>query len=85
MLSLFHGKVCAGMLKLRSEGNGVLAGNGIKIPAEIVGEILRDPSCLLRVLIAEAVNAHQGIVDEMRAHLKYHDTRALIGNLNKLQ
>ena len=77
---LFHGQIGAGVLQLRGKGDEVLAGDGIEVLLQVAGEIHSDLSGLLRVLIAQAVDAHQGVVDEVGPHLQYHDIGALTGD-----
>ena len=81
VLRLFHAQVGPGVLQFRRKGNGAVACDGVKIPAQIVGKIHRDLPGLCGICPAKAVNAHQGIVDEMRPHPQYHDFGALVGYL----
>ncbi len=80
-LNLLHGKVCAGVLQFVGKGNGIPAGDGSEVPAEVGGKIHRDTLGFLGVLIAEIVDARHGVVDEVRPHLQHHDAGALMGDL----
>ena len=79
-LRLLHRKVGAGMLQFSGKRNRTVTGHGVEIPAKVVGEIHRDLTGFLRILVTETVDAHQGIIDEVRPHLQYHDTGSLIGD-----
>ena len=81
MLRLFYGQIGAGVLQLYGEGNGAVAGDGVEIPAQIVGEIQRNLLGLPGVETAKAMDTHQGIINKMRPHLKHHDAGTLMGDL----
>ena len=80
-LGLFHGEVGPGMLELLREGNEPVAGDGGEVFAQVGGEIQGDPLGQIGVLPAEVVDAHHGIIDEVRPHLQDRDAGALIGDL----
>ena len=85
MPCLFHSQIGAGVLQFFGKWNGTLASDGIEIPAQIVGKIHRDLPCFQGIELAKAVDAHQGIIDEMRPHLQHHDIGALISDFPLLQ
>ena len=80
ILCLLYGQICAGVFQLCGKGNEVPAGNSVEVLLQVAGEIHGDLPGLPRVLIAQAVNAHQGVVDEMRPHLQNHDVGTLTGD-----
>ena len=71
----------SGNRALAGKRNGTVAGNGVEIFAQVVGEIHCHLPGLLRILIAEAVDAHHGIENEMGSHLKHHNAGFLPGKL----
>lgn len=85
VLGLFYGQVRAGVLQLRGEGDGAVTGDGVEVPAQIIGKIDYDLPGLLRIQPAEAVDGHKGIVDKVGAHLQHHNAGALMGNFLLLE
>ena len=49
VLGLFYGQVRAGVLQLRGEGDGAVTGDGVEVPAQIIGKIDYDLPGLLRI------------------------------------
>ena len=72
------------MLQFRGKGYGVFAGDSVKILAKIVREIHCDLLSFFGVEPAKAVNAHQGVIDEMRSHLQHHNAGSLVGDFQLL-
>ena len=64
-LNLLYSQVSTGVLQLLGKGNSVVVCDGIKILAQIVGEIHRGLTCFFRIEHTKAVDAHQGIIDEI--------------------
>jgi hypothetical protein len=80
-LRLFYSQIGAGVFQFCGKGNGVVTGDGVEISAQVIGEILRDLPSFLGVKSAKAVDAHQGVVDEVRTHLQHHDAGTFMGDL----
>lgn len=68
-LDLLHGEISACVLQFVGKGNGVFAGNGGKILAEVRGEIQRNLLGLSGILRAKVIDTHHGVVDKVWPHL----------------
>ena len=85
ILGLLDGEVGARMLQFRGKGDRRGAGNSGEVPAQVGCKIHDHLPGQPGILIAEAVDACHGVVNEMRPHLRDHDTGLLIGDFLLLQ
>ena len=65
------------MLQFLLKGNGVRFCDRGKVLPQVTGEVQNHLLCFFRVLFAQVIDAHQGVIDKMRPHLQHGDTGLL--------
>ena len=78
ILGLLHSQIGARVLQFRRKRDERIAGHGREVLAQVGGEIHDDLLGLPGILTAEAINARQGVVNEVRPHLQHHNADTLL-------